>query len=91
MPSARFYTRGAVGLDPELNPLFFGNANIFLGLGYDEFIVPPRLADLQVIMASSTGIPSAYKEEGGVIHQTTVAAAINSICVAVAGKVIEMR
>lgn len=91
MPSAKFYTKGADGPDPELNPLFFGNANLWLGLGYDEFIVPPRLADSQVIMASSTGIPNGYKESGGVIHQTTVAAAINSICVAVAGKIIEMR
>lgn len=91
MPSAKFYTKGAVGIVPEVNPLFFGNANLFLGLGYDEFVVPPRLADPQVIMASSTGVPKGYKESGGVIHQTTVAAAINTICVAVAGKVIEMR
>lgn len=91
MPSAKFYTKGAVGIVPEVNPLFFGNANLWLGLGYDEFIVPPRLADPHVIMATSTGVPGGYKESGGVIHQTSVAVAANNICVAVAGKVIEMR
>lgn len=90
MPSAKFYTKGAVGAEPELNPLFFGNANFFLGLGYDEFIVIPKLARPQVIMASSEGIPGAYKESGGVIHQTTAAVPANSICAAIAGKRIDL-
>jgi len=48
------------------------------------------LADAQVIMASSLGIPDAYKESGGVVHQTTAVVAANNIIAAIAGKIIDM-
>jgi len=82
MPSSRFYTV------PAHNALIFGEANTLLG--WNEFFAIPRLADAQVIMASSLGIPNGYKENGGVIHQTSVAVAANNIVVAVAGKIIDM-
>ncbi len=82
MPSSRFYTV------PAHNPLIFGEANTLLG--WNEFFGIPRLPDLQVVMASSEGIPSAYKESGGVIHQTNVAVAANNIVVAIAGKILDM-
>lgn len=82
MPSSRFYTV------PAHNALMFGEADSMLG--WNEFFGIPRLADAQVIMASSLGIPDGYKESGGVIHQTTAAVAADSIVAAVAGKKIEM-
>ncbi len=82
MPSSRFYTV------PTHNPLMFGEANSLLG--WNEFFAIPRLADAQVIMASSLGIPDAYKESGGVIHQTTAAVAADNIIAAIAGKIIDM-
>ena len=81
MPSSRFYTV------PDHNTLMFGEANSLLG--WNEFLAIPRLPDSQVIMASAEVIPTAYKEEGGVIHQTSAAVAANNIIAAVAGKVIE--
>ncbi|MBA7665928.1 hypothetical protein ES703_74003 [subsurface metagenome] len=82
MPSSRFYTV------PTHNSLMFGEANSLLG--WNEFFAIPRLADAQVIMASSLGIPDAYKESGGVIHQTTAVVAADSIVAAIAGKIIDM-
>lgn len=82
MPSSRFYTV------PTHNPLMFGEANSLLG--WQEFFAIPRLADAQVIMASSLGIPDAYKESGGVVHQTTAAVAADNIVAAIAGKIIDM-
>jgi len=82
MPSSRFYTV------PTHNALMFGEANSLLG--WQEFFAIPRLADAQVIMASSLGIPNGYKESGGVIHQTSVAVADNNIIAAIAGKIIDM-
>lgn len=90
VPSARFYTKGVDGIEPEINPLFFGNARFFLELDYDEFIVIPRLADKQVIFASMTGIPDDYRESGGVIHQTTAAVSANNVVAAISGKKIEL-
>ncbi len=82
MPSSRFYTL------PTHNPLMFGEANSLLG--WNEFFAIPRLADAQVIMASSLGIPNGYRESGGVIHQTTVAVTADNIIAAIAGKIIDM-
>jgi len=82
MPSSRFYTL------PTHNALMFGEA--FSLLGWEEFFAIPRLADAQVVMASSLGIPNGYKESGGVIHQTSVAVAANNIIAAIAGKIIDM-
>jgi len=82
MPSSRFYTV------PTHNSLIFGEGNSLLG--WQEFFAIPRLADAQVIMASSLGIPDAYKESGGVIHQTTAAVAANNVIAAIAGKIIDM-
>ncbi|MBA7715937.1 hypothetical protein ES703_124996 [subsurface metagenome] len=82
MPSSRFYTV------PTHNSLMFGEANSLLG--WQEFFAIPRLADAQVIMASSLGIPDAYKESGGVIHQTSAAVAADNIVAAIAGKIIDM-
>jgi len=82
MPSSRFYTV------PAHNELMFGEANSLLG--WNEFFGISRLADPQVIMASDIGIPTAYRESGGVIHQTTAAVAANNIIAAVAGKKIEI-
>jgi hypothetical protein len=82
MPSSRFYTV------PTHNPLMFGEANSLLG--WNEFFGIPRLPDAQVIMASAIGVPTAYQEKGGVIHQTSVAVAANNIIAAVYGKKIEM-
>ncbi|MBA7586526.1 hypothetical protein ES708_28528 [subsurface metagenome] len=73
---------------PTHNALMFGEANSLLG--WQEFFAIPRLADAQVIMASSLGIQDAYKESGGVIHQTTAVVAADSIVAAIAGKIIDM-
>ncbi|MBA7465925.1 hypothetical protein ES707_01097 [subsurface metagenome] len=82
MPSSRFYTV------PTHNALMFGEANSLLG--WQEFFAIPRLADAQVIMASSLGIPNGYRESGGVIHQTTAVVAADNIVAAIAGKIIDM-
>lgn len=82
MPSSRFYTV------PTHNPLMFGEANSLLG--WQEFFAIPRLADAQVIMASSLGITDAYKESGGVVHQTTAVVTADNIIAAIVGKIIDM-
>lgn len=86
IPEVQAYTK------PTHNQLHFGTVDPILpAANYPEFFAIPRLPDKVVVFATTAKeVPSAYREEGGVIHQTTAAVAADSIVVAVYGKLIEL-
>lgn len=86
MPGVQAYTK------PTHNQLIFGTVDPILpAAAYPEFFAIPRLPDKVVVFATTAKeVPAAYREEGGVIHQTTAAVAADNIVVAAYGKLIEL-
>ena len=85
-PQSKFYGK------PTHNELIFGSVYPILPVDWPEFFPIPKLADPLVIFATtSAGIPTAYREDGGVVHRATVAnIAIDGVVVALTGKLIEL-